>query len=92
MKTINEDELATNLEKVLDKVINQEPVIIERKNGKSAVLISLEDCHAHQETIHLMATPKNAARLDKAISEVENTHESLNRSRSNKSITIISNS
>lgn len=71
MNKLNEDELAANLEDVLDKVTNHTPVIIKRENGKSAVLISLEDFHTYQETLHLMASSENASRLNDAITEVE---------------------
>ncbi|WP_026349360.1 type II toxin-antitoxin system Phd/YefM family antitoxin [Arsukibacterium perlucidum] len=61
-------QLATTLDKVND---DHKPVLITRQNGKPAVLISLEDFQAYEETAYLMASPKNAARLNQAIAEVE---------------------
>jgi antitoxin YefM len=62
----------TNLAKTLDKVNDDHtPVLITRQNGKPAVLISLEDFHAYEETAYLMASPKNAQRLNDAIAEIE---------------------
>ena len=61
-------QLATTLDKVND---DHKPVLITRQNGKPAVLISLEDFQAYEATAYLMASPKNAARLNQAIAEVE---------------------
>jgi antitoxin YefM len=64
----------------LDKVNDDHiPILITRQNGKPAVLISLEDFHSYEETAYLMASPKNAERLNQAIVQVEkgmtNEHE-----------------
>lgn len=61
-------QLATILDKVND---DHQPVLITRQNGKPAVVISLEDFHAYEETAYLMASPVNAQRLNKAIDELE---------------------
>lgn len=56
----------------LDKVNEDHaPVLITRKNGKPAVLMSLEDFNAYEETAYLMSSPKNAERLLTSIKEVE---------------------
>jgi antitoxin YefM len=47
------------------------PILITRQNGKPAVVISLEDFKAYEETAYLMASPKNAQRLNEAIAEIE---------------------
>jgi antitoxin YefM len=65
----------TQLAKTLDKVNDDHvPVLITRQNGKPAVVISLEDFHAYEETAYLMASPKNAERLNEAIAEIEAGH------------------
>ena len=61
-------QLASTLDKVND---DHKPIIITRQNGKPAVVISLEDFHAYEETAYLMASPKNAERLNQAILEAE---------------------
>lgn len=62
----------TQLGKALDKVNDDHiPIMITRQNGKSAVLMSLEDFKAYEETAYLMASPKNAARLNQAITDIE---------------------
>lgn len=46
-------------------------MLITRQNGKPAVVMSLKDFQAYEETAYLLASPKNAARLQQAILEVE---------------------
>ncbi len=72
MKVISIEELSANLDNVLDKV-NEEhkPVFITRSEGKTAVLISLEDFQSYKETLHLIANEKNEKRLNDAIQEIE---------------------
>ena len=60
--------LASTLDKVND---DHKPVLITRQNGKPAIVMSLEDFKAYEETAYLMASPKNAARLNQAIAEAE---------------------
>jgi antitoxin YefM len=45
--------------------------MITRQNGKPAVLISLEDFQSYEATAYLMASPKNATRLNEAVSQIE---------------------
>ena len=72
MDTISYSAFRSHLASVLDKVNDDhKPVIITRQNGRSAVVISLEDFQAYEETSYLMASPKNAERLNQAIEQVE---------------------
>ena len=72
MNTLNYSSLRNNLATVLDKVNDDHtPVVITRQNGKSAVIISLEDFKSYEETFYLMKSPKNAQRLHAAIAEAE---------------------
>jgi len=72
MNTINYSLLRNNLASVLDKVNDDHmPIVITRQNGKAAVILSLEDFKSYEETFYLMASPKNAQRLQEAITEVE---------------------
>ena len=58
MNTINYSTLCNNLASVLDKVNDdQVPVLVTRKKGKRAVILSLEDYNAYQEVARLMACP-----------------------------------
>jgi antitoxin YefM len=72
MNTINYSTFRSNLASVLDKVNDDHvPVLVTRQNGKPAVILSLEDYNAFEETAYLMASPANAKRLNQAIAEVE---------------------
>ncbi len=72
MDNISYTDLRSNLSSVLDKV-NQDhkPILITRRNGEAAVLMSLEDFKSYDETAYLMASPTNAKRLNQAINEIE---------------------
>ncbi|MFA6011012.1 MAG: type II toxin-antitoxin system prevent-host-death family antitoxin [Desulfobacteraceae bacterium] len=64
MDTMNYSTFRTHLAHTLDKVNDDhKPVLITRQNGKPAVVMSLEDFQAYEETAYLMASPKNAERL-----------------------------
>lgn len=71
MDAISYTSARKNLAKTMDQV-NQDhaPVIITRQSGSAAVLMSLEDFNAYEETAYLMRSPVNAARLTKAIAGV----------------------
>jgi antitoxin YefM len=71
MDTMSYTAFRNDLASVLDKVNDDhKPVLITRQNGKPAVVISLEDFQAYEETAYLMASPKNAVRLNDAINQV----------------------
>lgn len=71
MDTMSYTAFRNDLASVLDKVNDDhKPVLITRQNGKPAVVISLEDFQAYEETAYLMASPKNATRLNDAINQV----------------------
>ena len=73
MDQVNYSFFRSNLSSVLDKVNNDHaPVVVTRQNAKAAVAISLEDYNAYEETAYLMASPKNANRLNRSIQEIEN--------------------
>ena len=72
MKTLSTTELRKNLAETMDQVNDDHmPVIVTRAGGKSAVLISLEDYTAMDETMYLMSSPKNAERLTASIERLE---------------------
>jgi len=72
MDTLSYSKFRAHLASTLDKVNDDhKPVLITRQNGKQAVVMSLEDFHAYEETAYLMASPKNAQRLNEAIQEIE---------------------
>lgn len=72
METITYTDARNNLAKTLDKVhADHVPLLITRQNGTPAVLMSLEDFSAWEETVYLLRSPRNAERLSQAISDIE---------------------
>jgi len=72
MDAISYTAARNSLAKTIDRVNEDHtPIIITRQKGKSAVLISLEDYNAFEETAYLMRSPKNAERLLKGVQDVE---------------------
>jgi len=58
--------------KTIDQVNDDHyPILITRQNGRTAVLLSLDDFKSYEETAYLMKSPKNAQRLNAAIAELE---------------------
>ena len=61
-----------NLAKLLDEVsLNNEVVIINRKNAENVALVSESELSSILETAHLLRSPKNAKRLLKALLKVQ---------------------
>lgn len=72
MDTISYSAFRSHLASTLDKVNEDHvPILITRQNGKPAVVMSLEDFKSYEETAYLMASPKNAERLNQAIAEAQ---------------------
>lgn len=71
MDTLSYSDFRTNLAKQMDKV-NQDhkPLLATRQNAKPVVVMSLEYFKSYEATAYLMASPKNAERLNQAISEL----------------------
>ena len=64
--------LRNELSRVLDKINeDRSTVIITRRRGRPAVLMSMDEYSALQETVHLLRSPRNAARLREAREQVE---------------------
>lgn len=72
MFSLSYSQLRNQLAAMLDKVNEDHaPVLITRKNGKPAVLVSLEDFEAYEETAYLLRSPENARHLLESIAELE---------------------
>jgi len=68
MDAISYTAARNRLARTMDKVNeDRAPVLITRQRGKPAVLMSLEDFNAYEETAYLMRSPRNAARLRSAV-------------------------
>jgi antitoxin YefM len=71
MIVANYTEFRTALKDYLDSVENdKETLIIKRKSGKGAVIISLEEYNSIMETLHLLSSKNNAKRLFESIDQM----------------------
>jgi antitoxin YefM len=72
MDVISYTAVRAKLAEAMDRVNDDHrPVIITRQRGKPAVLISLDDFNSYVETEYLLSSPKNAARISKAIRDLK---------------------
>ena len=70
MRVVNYSEARNSLKAVLDGVAQDHDItIINRRDGADAVVMSLDHYQSVMETLHLMASPANAAKLAKAIAQ-----------------------
>jgi len=68
MKSINYSEARENLKSVIDQVVaDRAPIAITRQRGEGAVLVSESEWASIEETLYLLRSPRNAARLLDAV-------------------------
>lgn len=61
-----------NLDRLIDRVnTNPELTILQNAAGQQAVLMSLDEFNAWQETVYLLSNPTNATRLLQSIQDAE---------------------
>jgi len=79
MIAANFTEFRTELKKYLDNVENNhETLVIKRKSGKGAVMISLEEYNSIMETVHLLSSKANADRLYESIQQIKEGNKVIN--------------
>lgn len=70
MTPISSTDLRKNLSTMMDKVNDDHaPLLVTRASGKPAVLISLEDYTAMDETTYLLSSPANREALERSIQD-----------------------
>jgi len=70
MQVVNYTEARNNFKSILDQVCDDfEPMIITRKNGSAAVLISIDEYNSFKETAYLLSTPANSSRLAESLKQ-----------------------
>ena len=70
MESLNYTSVRADLARTMDRVNDDRtPIVITRQRGRSAVLMSLEDYNSLTETMHLLRSPKNAARLAQSMAQ-----------------------
>jgi antitoxin YefM len=72
MKAISYSEARENLKSVIDQAVaDRAPIAITRQRGEGAVLISESEWASIEETLYLLRSPANAARLLDAVRGLE---------------------
>ena len=73
MEAATYTQVRKNFASVMNRVCDDhDPIIITRQNARPVVMVSLEDYNAIEETFYLFRSPANAARLNKALQDLEN--------------------
>jgi len=72
MEIVNFPEFITNLKMYLERVEdNNITLVVKRKTGKGAVMISLDQYNSIMETMHLLSSKTNAIRLYESIEQMK---------------------
>ena len=72
MAHVSYSELRKNLASYMDEVCdNRAPLFVTRQNARSVVLMSEDDYEGLMETVHLLKSPANAARLLRSIKDAD---------------------
>ena len=70
MAHVTYTELRANLAGFMDEVCNtRAPLLVTRQNARSVIMLSEEDYEGLLETVHLLRSPANAARLLESIEQ-----------------------
>ena len=78
MHVLTFTEARSSFKSALDDVCrDHQPLLITRKRGEHAVLLSLEDYNGMLETMHLLSSSKNAKRLAESIADFQSGATSL---------------
>ncbi len=65
-------EAQANLDRLCEQVISdRDAIIITRKDGENVALIAADELPSLLETVYLLRSPKNAARLLSALKQVK---------------------
>lgn len=73
MEAATYTQVRKNFAHIMNRVCDDhDPIIITRQNERPVVMLSLEDYNAIEETFYLFRSPKNAARLNKALQDLGN--------------------
>lgn len=72
MRTISFSESRANYARTLDSVVDdREEVVVTRSGRESVVIVSLDEYNSLQEAAYLLRSPVNAARILRAIDDLE---------------------
>jgi len=72
MKHVSYTDLRANLAQYMEEVCDsRDALVVTRQNARSVVLMSEEEYEGMLETLHMLRSPANAARLLRSIEEAD---------------------
>ena len=72
MQAVTLKDAKRNLRRIVEQVLaDAEPRIVVTDEGEQVVLMPLGEFNSWKETLHLLASPANAAHLRRSIAEAE---------------------
>ncbi len=72
MRHVSYTELRAKLASYMDAVCDtRDALIVTRQNARSVVLLSADEYESLMETLHLLQSPRNAARLLSAVEDAD---------------------
>jgi antitoxin YefM len=72
MAIVGYSEARRRLAKLMDAVVDdRRPVVVTRQRAAAVVMLSLEEYESMAETLHLLRSPRNARRLQKAVRDAD---------------------
>jgi antitoxin YefM len=72
VQVISYSDARAKLKELMDRVVSDmTQIVITRQKAEPVVMLSLGDWNAIVETMHLLSSPKNAARLHESIDQLE---------------------
>jgi antitoxin YefM len=72
MAHVSYSDLRSNLASYMEDVCDSRaPLLVTRQNARSVVIMSEEDYEGLMETVHLLKSPANAARLLRSIKDAD---------------------
>ena len=74
MTHVSYSDLRANLARMMDKCARPAPLLVTRQNARSGVMLSEEDYENLMETVHLLRSPANAARLLASMQQADKRH------------------
>lgn len=72
MQSLSFSETRANLKAVMDRVVaDRAPIAITRQRGEGVVMVSASEWESMEETLYLLQSPVNAARLLAGIARLD---------------------
>jgi antitoxin YefM len=72
MDVMTYSDARAQLKDVMDRAINdKQEIVVTRRKGEAVVIVSLDAWSAINETLHLLSSPRNAARLRSSIAQLD---------------------